>query len=386
MAENTADKTQEPTPKRLRDARKKGQLARSRELATLAIVAGAVLVISVVGPRLGRGAMAFLDRGLRLEREQMTSLAAVQENLGSSLISGFAWAMPFLLAGLLAAFVGPLLFGGWNYSPKALVPDFKRLNPVTGLGRIFSANALMELLKALAKFVLLGGLAVAVLWAYNDRVLGLGAQAVRSGVVEGLGLCFATVASLCLGLAVIAAIDVPFQFHAHRKKMKMSIREVKDEMKETEGRPEVKQHIRRMQQEAARRRMAQDMPTAHVVINNPEHFSVALRYDPDSGGAPEVIAKGADHLAEVIRELALENAIPQLRMPALARSLYRFVKVGEEIPSGLYLAVAQVLSYIFALNRHPQQAGSAPDPEIPAQYRWSPAQHQAETSGATTDA
>ena len=372
MEETSAEKNQEPTPKRLRESREKGEIARSRELATLAGVAAGVLVIWVGGSALGQAVMTFLSDGLSISREQAVQIETGPAAMGEALIRGLGLTTPFLIAGFVAAFAAPLLFGGWNYAAKALIPDPKKLDPIAGVKRIFSMNALMELFKALAKFVMLGGLAVVVLWGWQDRVLNLGAEPINTAVIDGLMLCLGTVTALLIGLAVIAAIDVPFQYHSHRKKLKMSLQEVKDEMKETEGRPEVKANIRRVQMEMARKRMAQDIPTADVIINNPTHFAVALKYDQSAGKAPVVVAKGVDHIAEVIRELAEQNKVPQLRIPPLARSLYRHVAVGAEIPSGLYLAVAQVLSYIFNIRQNPAEAGEVPDPEIPGDFVWNP--------------
>lgn len=372
MADSAAEKTQEPTPKRLRETREKGEIARSRELGTLATTAGAVLVIAMFGGWFARRAQALMHDGLSLERGQLMHPEAMTAALHDTLLLGLQWSVPFLVGGVVFAFVAPLLMGGWNFSTQALQPKFERLNPLAGIKRIFSAQALMELLKAVAKFVLLGGMAVLVLWTWREHLLGLGMQNLSAGMAQGLKLCFYTLAALCIGLALIAAIDAPFQYFSHRKKLRMTLQEVRDEMKETEGRPEVKQHIRRMQQEMSRKRMAQDMARANVVINNPTHFSVALYYDPQGDAAPVVVAKGADHMAEVVRDLAREHRIPQLRIAPLARALYRHVEVGAEIPAGLYLAVAEVLSYIFALNTRPAQAGEPPDPDIPDVYRWKP--------------
>ncbi len=371
MADSAAEKTEEPTPKRLREAREKGQVPRSRELGNLAGVALAVLAIAILGGELGELAERLLRGGLSLEREHVMSVTRMGEHFANDLWLGLLWLLPLLAVGFLAAFVAPLLFGGWNFSTKALAPDPARLNPLSGIKRIFSVNALVELVKAVLKFLLLGGLSVIVLWSWHERVLSLGALDLDTGVASGLTMCLITLASLCVGLAVIAGIDVPFQYFHHRKQLRMTLQEVKDEMKETEGKPEVKQQIRQLQQQMARKRMAQQIPQASVVINNPQHFAVALRYDPAGNGAPTLVAKGADHLAAVIRELASEHKVPQLRLPPLARALYRHVEVDQEIPSGLYLAVAQVLSYIFALN-NAQQQPDLPDPEIPAEFRWTP--------------
>lgn len=372
MADSSAEKTQEPTPKRLRETREKGEVARSRELATLVSMAGAVLVIAMFGGWLAQAAMNLMRNSLSLDRGQVVAPQAMTAALHDALLLGLKLSTPFLIAGVVFAFVAPLLMGGWNFSTQALQPKIERLNPLAGIKRIFSAQALMELFKAVAKFVLLGGMAVLVLWAWREHVLGLGMRDLGDGLSSGLKLCFYTLSSLCIGLALIAAIDAPFQFFTHRKKLRMTLQEVRDEMKESEGRPEVKQHIRRMQQEMSRKRMAQDMARANVVINNPTHFSVALYYDPQGAAAPVVVAKGADHMAELVRDLARENAVPQLRIAPLARALYRHVDVGAEIPAGLYLAVAEVLSYIFALSTRPAQAGEPPDPDIPAAYRWKP--------------
>lgn len=374
MAESAQEKTQEPTPKRLADARKKGEVPRSKELATLAITAGSVGVVLILGGSLGRSAMSFMRDGLRIERGDLLAGRQMPLALGEALADALIFLVPFLIAGIVFAFAAPLLIGGWNVSLEALTPKLEKLNPLSGIKRIFSAQALMELLKAIAKFVLLGGMAVAVLWAWHEQVLSLSMKPLAAGMQQGLTLCMGTVALLCIGLAAIAAIDAPFQYFSHRKKLRMSMQELKDEIKETEGRPEIKQQQRAMQQQAARGRMAQDMAEASVVINNPTHFSVALKYDPNGDAAPTVVAKGQDHMAELVRDLAKENRIPQLRIAALARALYRHVEVGQEIPAGLYLAVAEVLSYVFALDAGLRANDPTPNPDIPKDYRWQPPQ------------
>ncbi len=385
MSNSAAEKTEEPTPKKLREAREKGQVPRSRELATLFGVAGTVLVLVLMGRTLVDGARGFMVRHLRFDAAAMQDPGRMAEGLATALADALIWLLPFLLGGLVAAFAAPVLFGGWNWSGKALLPDPERLNPLAGLKRIFSLNALMELLKAVAKFVLLGGIAVMVLWGDHRQVLGLGQMDLKVAMAQGLDLCISALAWMCIGLAMIAAIDAPFQYFSHRKKLKMTLQEVKDEMKETEGRPEVKQQQRQLQQ-LARSRMAQQIPGAQVILNNPTHYAVALRYAPDGPGAPVVVAKGSGILAEVIRDLGREHRIPQLRLPPLARALYHNVEVDQEIPGGLYLAVAQVLSYVFALQQDPQRVGAPPDPEVPNEFRWDPDAGQAEAATAPGEA
>jgi len=257
---------------------------------------------------------------------------------------------PLFAAGFAAALLSPLLLGGWNFSSQALMPQLERLNPITGVGRMFSLNSLLELGKSLLKFLLLTAIAWACWLTYRSEVLGLGAEPLNSGIAHGGVLILNAFAWLAGGLLLIAAVDVPYQLWQYNKNLRMTRQEIREEMKESEGRPEVKAKIRRVQQEMARRRMMDQVPKADVVITNPTHYAVALVYTAGKMRAPRVVAKGADVLALAIRELARQHSIPLVEAPPLARALYRSTELEMEIPAQLYAAVAQVLTYIYQLR------------------------------------
>ena len=259
-------------------------------------------------------------------------------------------AAPVMLATFFAALIAPMLIGGWNLSSKALQPDFSRLNPVTGFGRMFSTNSLVELAKSIAKFLIVGLVAGISWWGSRGELLGLGVEPSTQAIGHGLGLVASTFVWMCAALGLIAAIDVPWQLWSYAKQMKMSRQEIKQEYKQSEGSPEVKGRIRRLQAELSQRRMMEKVPTADVIVTNPTHYAVALKYTAGKNRAPVVVAKGVDTVAAAIRELAAEHRIALVEAPPLARALYRGCDLEEEIPAQLYAAVAQVLTYVFQLR------------------------------------
>ena len=362
MAENSSaqDKTEKATPKRLKDARKKGQIARSKELTTLIIVGAAGVGILMLGGWIARRFAAWMQ-GLLSFDAAVLSNRPLFDALAEAWVDAHWIIAPFLAICVVAAVAGPLLLGGWSLSGQALVPDVSRLNPIKGIGRMFSMNALMELGKALAKTAVLGGIAVFYLDTRTDDLLALAVQPVNQAMAGGLSSAVFVLVPLCIGLFLIAAVDAPFQLFNHGKQLRMTKQEVRDELKETEGRPEVKGRIREMQQAAARGRMMDAVPEADVIVTNPTHFAVALRYDAGNDHAPNVVAKGVDHIAAVIRKLGKEHRVPVVEAPPLARVLYRTVDLECEIPSTLYRAVAQVLTYI----RQLEAWHAGPMPELP---------------------
>lgn len=366
MAENdnSQERTEQPTPKRLKDAREKGQVPRSRELTmTLVMLAGASTLL-LTGGRYVQRLAGVLQRGFTVERENLFDDSFIFGYLGTQFGDGLLTVAPKLIILLVVALMAPALIGGWNFSQKALVPKFEKLNPVKGLKKIFGPRGLMELVKALGKFLLVGTAAAILLWFASDRFLVLAqmptlpAMATAAGIV---GLALITLSSV---LILIAAIDVPFQLHTHHKQMRMTRKEVRDEQKETEGQPEVKSKQRSLQQEIASRRMAEVVPNADVVVTNPTHFAVALRYDADQMAAPVVVAKGVDHMAAAIRRIAAESDVPLLEAPPLARALYRSTEIGQAIPAGLYVAVAEVMAWVYQV-RSPDRRGERPEPPDP---------------------
>src|SRR5690606_22367111 len=302
------------------------------------------------GPALGRALQDLMRFNFSLPREvAFDETAALNHFLYS--VTGVAQALlPLLGLLLVAALAGPILMGGWLFSTKALMPKASRINPLQGLKRMFSVTALIELVKAIAKFTVLAGLAVLLINSMKEQLLSLGTQPLQTALGDALSLSAWAMLGVSCGMILIAMIDVPFQLFDHNKKLKMTKQEVKEEMKDSEGRPEVKGRIRQLQREMARRRMMEAVPNADVVITNPEHFSVALRYDGNRGGAPVVVAKGSDQIALKIREIANAHKVPLLPAPMLARAIYFTTEIDREIPGPLYLAVAQVLAYVFQLK------------------------------------
>ncbi|WP_221799253.1 flagellar biosynthesis protein FlhB [Oceanobacter mangrovi] len=368
MAEETGqEKTEEPTSRRLDKAREEGQIPRSRELNTTAVLLLGALGLLALGPFLSSQIAAVANLGFQIDRDSVFDTSTMGRNLLVSLQAAALGLAPWLGLMLLAALAGPLGVGGWMFSSKAIEPKFNRLDPLAGLKRMFSVNSLVELVKAWAKVLVVGLAAWLVLAYYFPAVLSLLQMPVEGAIAGSVDIILWCFILLCLSTALIAMVDVPWQIHSHMKKLRMSLQEIKDEYKETEGKPEVKGRIRQLQREAAQRRMMSDVPTADVVIINPTHFSVALKYQPESMAAPLVVAKGKDQVAFKIREIAKEHNVPRMEAPPLARALYAHTKVGDEIPEGLYVAVAQVLAYIYQMDMFAKGRGPKPEkrPEMP---------------------
>jgi flagellar biosynthetic protein FlhB len=292
--------------------------------------------------------------------ELLDSPSAIVQSLWAQLAQGFMIAMPLFAGSIVLALAGPLLLGGWNLSIESIQPDFSRVNPLSGFGRIFSSTGVFETIKSLLKITLLGGLASLLIWRNIDHFTALGYMDVGTACGEAGVLSLKIFEWLAGGLAIIAAIDAPYQKWTHIKKLKMSRQEVRDEAKESEGRPEIKAKIRRLQQEMSQRRMMENIPGADVVVTNPTHYAVALRYTSSTMRAPKVVAKGRGEIALAIRELARANKVPLLEAPPLARALYRSVELDQEIPADLYAAVATVLTYLYQLRQ--ARGGEKPAP------------------------
>jgi flagellar biosynthetic protein FlhB len=269
---------------------------------------------------------------------------------------------PVMITLLLAALIGPISLGGWLFAAGSMAPKFSRMNPGAGLKRMFSPNALVELLKALAKFFIVLFVALTVLSSDIDDLLRIAHEPLDMAIIHSLQVVGWSTLWMACGLIIIAAVDVPVQLWQSHKKLLMTKQEIRDEHKDQEGKPEVKQRIRQLQREMSQRRMMAAIPEADVVITNPTHYAVALKYDPDKGGAPMLIAKGSDFLALKIREIAVANNVLLLESPALARSIYYSTELEQEIPGGLYLAVAQVLAYVYQIRQYRAGKGKRPDP------------------------
>ncbi len=361
-SESGADKSEEPTEKRLRESREKGQLARSRELSTVAVTLGGIGGLLASGGGLAQTLMAMMQGTFELSRETLLDEGAMVRLLMGSGLMALEAIMPLLIALLIASIVGPVALGGWLFSAKAMAPKVSRMNPAAGLKRMFSTKALVELLKALGKFLVVLGVALLVLSAYQDDLLSIAKQPLDLAIMHSVEIVGWCALWMACGLIIIAAVDVPFQLWDNKQKLMMTKQEVKDEYKDSEGKPEVKSRIRQLQREAAQRRMMQAVPEADVVITNPTHFAVALKYDGDKGGAPRLVAKGGDFVALKIREIAQEHKVTVLESPALARAVYYSTELDQEIPAGLYLAVAQVLAYVYQLRQYRSGKGRRPAP------------------------
>jgi flagellar biosynthetic protein FlhB len=349
-ASDRHDRTEAPTQKRLDDARKEGRIPRSRELTAAAVMVSAGALLTLGGNAVGGKLGALMRTGLSISRDQIFDSGAVTHALGAQSLAALWAVAPVLSITLLVALGAPLALGGWAFSGKAVTPDFSRLSPTSGLERMVSARSWMELGKALAKFAVVGGAGALVLWLNADRLLGLGAEPVDTAIVHAIQMAGEALIALTAAMVLIAAVDVPFQLWQYHKEMRMTREEIRQEHKESEGSPEIKGRIRSLQREMAERRMMDDVPRADVVITNPTHFAVALRYDEKTMRAPQVVAKGVDLMAARIREVANEHKVPIFEAPPLARALHRSVEIGDEIPTGLYAAVARVLTYVFQLR------------------------------------
>ncbi len=359
--ENDFERTEPASPRRLEQAREEGQIARSQELNTFALLATVGLSIWMLGGELLSGLTGVMRNGLTfsagdaLQTEQMVRL------LGRHGGSGFMTIAPVLAASFLAALVAPMLLNGWLFTLKPLQPNFSRLNPASGLGRIFSVHGLVGLVKAIAKVLVVGGVAALVIWNSLDAVVSLSQETTASATMHAARLVGWTLILTVGAMVLIVAIDVPYQLWSHYRKLRMSRAEIKRESRESEGDPQIKARIRSLQREAARKRMMAEVPKADVVITNPTHFSVALSYRENSMRAPRVVAKGQDLTALRIRELAKEHRIPIVEAPPLARALYRHTELEDEIPETLYAAVAEVLAYVFQLRRFNVEGGRVPE-------------------------
>lgn len=361
------ERTEQPSEKRLREAREKGDVPRSRDLS------GALVVLAGVSALLSGSSQAIQHvreiyrLGLDYSREALFSDALPGRVLEMALREALALFGPVAVATLLATFAAPLMLGGVSFSGQALIPKFERLDPIGGLGRIFAMRGLVELGKALLKLALIGGVLIVLLKQWNDALQATGRGEVTAGIAQAMTLLGR--ASLMLGmvLALLGGADALYQKFDHSKRLRMTKQELKDESKETEGNPELKGRIRQVQFEMSRRRMMQELPKADVVVTNPTHFAVALKYDDGGAGAPRVIAKGADVLAQQIRLVASGHRIPLVEAPPLARALYATTSLGREIPVSLYVAVAQVLAYVYQLKQATARGDTpppAPQPEV----------------------
>lgn len=361
--ESDLERTEEATPRRLEKAREEGQVVRSQELTAFVLLMAAAVGILMMGSALMEKLVKIMQSGMQLDRELAFQSELMINRFYEFAIEGLVSMAPLLFLLLVVAFFAPMLLSGWLVSAKAIIPDFKRIDPIKGFGRIFSVRSLIELVKAILKTVLIGGVAVLVIWHNKDSVMALLTVSIDLGISRAgdfLAMSFLLIIS---AMIIIVAVDVPFQIWEHAKRLRMTKEDVRKEHKESEGDPYVKARIRNLQREAARRRMMSEIPKADVIVTNPTHYAVALRYQSNMR-APKVVAKGVHLLAARIREIATEHRIPILEAPPLARALYHHTELESEIPEKLYTAVAEVLAYVFQLRRYNEYGGAEPKPPV----------------------
>ncbi|MGB5261459.1 MAG: flagellar biosynthesis protein FlhB [Gammaproteobacteria bacterium] len=364
------ERTEQATPKRLLDAREKGEVPRSRDLNSLLLLLAASGGLLGFGDHLAGGLAQQMSTSLSHPRDNLFDPQLLQPYLGNVLVEMLLTFAPFLLLLFVVALLAPMALGGWVFSPQGLVPNIDKLNPIKGFGRIFSTRAPVEALKAFAKFVVVAVASTLLLYQRAGELFMLGAEPVRQGLAHMATIVGWSFVGLSAVLILIAAVDVPFQLWQHANKLKMTKQQVRDERKQTEGSPETKSRIRAVQRQMAQQRMMQEIPTADVVVTNPTHYAVALRYDKEGSGAPIVVAMGVDLIAGQIRKVALANDVMVVEAPPLARALYYNGEIGAEIPAGLYVAVAQLLAYVYQLRtvgttgqQPPRQPDAFPIPD-----------------------
>ena len=365
------EKTEPASPRRLEKAREDGQVPRSPELSTFAVLISAGSGLWLMGDHLTGQLRSLIKGGMQVPRDIGFDSSLLTERLFDQSLHALVAFAPFFILMILAAVAAPMLLSGWLFTFKSLTPDFNRLNPVKGMGRMFSLHSLVELCKALLKAALIGGAGAWTVWYHKEAVLLLIAAPLAVGaghMGELVAMSFLAIAGT---MVLIAAVDVPFKLWDHHRKLKMTKEEVRQENKETEGNPQVKGRIRAQQREMARKRMMAEVPKADVIVTNPTHYSVALKYEDGKMRAPRVVAKGSHLLALKIREVAQQHHVPLLEAPPLARALYHHAELGDEIPQTLYNAVAEVLAYVYQLRRHREYGGKVPSLpgalEVPAE-------------------
>lgn len=373
--ENGQEKTEEPTAKREQDARKKGDIARSKELNTVMVLIVGSFMIWLTGDQIIKGMWQVMEGAFKIERNELFDPLVTVNNLQLAMQEALVFVAPFLAAMVVAALAGPISMGGWSFSAEAIAPKASKMNPIEGFKRMFAVRSLIELVKSLLKFGLILGIMALLVEIYLPEFIYLTRLPLVEALIRASDVMTVSFVILCCSLLIVVAIDVPFSLWEYKKKLKMTLQEVKDEMKQTEGRPEVKGKVRQLQQELSQGRMLEEVPKADVIVTNPTHFAVAIKYDEGGSGAPIVVAKGADFMAAQIRNIAVGNGITLVSAPPLARALFFTTEIDEEVPRGLYLAVAQVLAYVYQLRiakenrwRKPAAPGDIPIPEEYKKY------------------
>lgn len=360
MAENqdqAQEKSQAPSPKKIREARERGEVPRSKELSAMALLVGGVLAGVLAGPFIATRFKAMMSQSLSLSRQETMDVSLMLNQLMELAVFAATSLSAFFIVLFLVGAISPILLGGWNLSWKAIQPKGSRMNPFSGLKRMFSMTSLVELVKGIFKFLLVAGVAVLVLVASEPLLRSLIGMPLSVAIEKGMERWLWAVLMMSLTMVLITAIDVPYQMYSYTKKLRMSFQELKDENKDTEGSPELKGRIKRAQRELSANRMMANVKEADVVITNPTHYAVAIRYDESGAGAPYVVAKGMNEVAHAIKDEALKHEIEIVSVPALARSVYRFTDIDEQIPQALYQAVAKVLAYVYQLAEFKRSGG-----------------------------
>ncbi|QQK59320.1 flagellar biosynthesis protein FlhB [Shewanella sp. LC6] len=360
--ESSGERSEEPTGRRLEQAREKGQVARSKELGTATVLLSAATGLYMLGPGIAKALSNVFERVFTMDRAAIFDTNQMFNVWG--VVGGeIGWPLlKIMLLIVVVAFIGNVSLGGMNFSTQAMMPKASKMSPIAGFKRMFGVQALVELMKGIAKFSVVALAAYFLLNHYFNDILLLSADHLPGNVYHALDLLVWMFILLCSSVLFIVVIDVPFQIWNHNKQLKMTKQEVKDEYKDTEGKPEVKGRIRQMQRELAQRRMMAEVPNADVIVVNPEHYAVAIKYDVKRSAAPFVIAKGVDEVAFKIREVARAHNIAIVTAPPLARAIYHTTKLDQQVPEGLFTAVAQVLAYVFQLRQYQKGRGRKPIP------------------------
>jgi flagellar biosynthetic protein FlhB len=384
VSDSAQDKTEDPTAQKLNKARQDGQVARSIELPAAVIVIGSIAMLMVTGGWLITRLSAVFAQGFVFDRQLIEKPLLLPAHFGEQIMAAFVLVLPIILFTMVAAVVASGLTGGYLFSLSAVMPKGSKLDPISGLKRIFGTHALVELGKAILKFVLVAGVLWWSLMIHMDKLVQIGQMGLEPALDAAGRMILQSGLWVALSLAVIAMIDVPWQKHSFTKRMRMTKQEVKDEFKQMEGSPEVKAQIRRRQREMANSRMMERIKDADVVITNPEHFAVALEYDPTGDGAPIMVAKGSDHMAALIREEAKNHGIHIFEAAPLARAIYFTTEVEHQVPEDLYHAVAQVIAYVFSLEAASPMNPPRPRPQVtvPPSMLFSPNGKRDQAQGA----
>lgn len=359
--ESDLEKTEDPTGRRIEQAREKGQVPHSRELGTFLVLMTAAAVFWMMGGWLMQRSVIIARKAFTIDPMFTREPSLILARLADVSLDALLVFAPVLALMVLASILPPVFLNAWVFAPKAMIPDLKKLNPLTGIGRMFSWNSLMELLKAVLKAILVGGVGVLLIWKEREEIFGLLSEPLESALVHAGNLIIFSFIILVATLVIVVAADVPFQLWQYFHKLKMTKEEVKQEMKEMMGDPQVKGRIRSLQMQAARKRMMSAVPQANVIVTNPTHYAVALSYVAGMS-APKVVAKGVGAVALKIREIGIENSVPIMEAPPLARALYKHADLDSQIPSALYNAVAEVLAYVYQLAGWRREGGAYPIP------------------------